>query len=516
MSLSNQHPSTLLRRLFLLSILLLPALLLAACGKGQKTTTAPVSVESLYNILWVLGYYGDPANPTTVGTDIAITAQFTPDGQLIGSGVCNYYTASFQAQTDGLFTTSGLTSTDITCQSNSEVEKAYLAAIKNAKSFTYNNEGRLQITYINDYGLDNILLFGTGAATLTRNTWVLTSYGDANAQQTVPVNLVLSAYFTPDGILSGLAGCNHYAAVYSVQEGKLTVQAPVVTHQSCTYGMDVEQIYLGALSHAQGYHVAGRRLIVTYDDGNSLLNFTSTTLPLAYSLWSLAAVDGMAPASGVSMTAVFAPDPDPNEGAVTGLAGCNIYQTDFLLNGSQITLQKPAVTGKTCSSAVMEAENSFLNTLQSAKTYQVIGHDLLIDNGTSKLTFVANRTPLEGAGWTLVALGEAANPQALKNNGFINAQLSREPGDPSGKLSGSTSCGQFSATYTADSQQIQVDSPQSTTQVSCPSGVQQQEQQYFQLLTEVKQYFIAGTLMVFSNSDNTQVLIFQGTPLGMP
>ena len=114
MSLATRHKTALThRRAILPSILLLAAILLAACQPAPAPTLpAPeptrvplasptplpeIPVEQLYNTTWVLVGLGDAQNPTVVPAGTVITAEFNPDGTLSGSGGCNNYTAEYQA-----------------------------------------------------------------------------------------------------------------------------------------------------------------------------------------------------------------------------------------------------------------------------------------------------------------------------------------------------------------------------------------------------------------------------------
>ena len=125
-----------------------------------------VPVEQLYNTLWVLVGFGDPANPTVVPQGLQITAEFTPDEQLNGHAGCNNYQGSFQASPDGTLAVGPLTSTFMFCEQGMEEETAYLTALKTASNFDFSNEDRLLITYTDESNKEHQLVYIKGQVNL--------------------------------------------------------------------------------------------------------------------------------------------------------------------------------------------------------------------------------------------------------------------------------------------------------------------------------------------------------------
>ena len=58
--------------------------------------------DALADKLWVLIAYGDSLNPRVIEPGTVITAEFTEDGFLNGSGGCNNYSTSFETEEDTL------------------------------------------------------------------------------------------------------------------------------------------------------------------------------------------------------------------------------------------------------------------------------------------------------------------------------------------------------------------------------------------------------------------------------
>ncbi len=367
-----------------------------ATPEPAMPTTQPVEVDRLFNTLWVLVAYGDPANPTVVDPGLRITAEFTPEGQISGFAGCNNYSGTFEASTEGTLALSPLATTVMACDQGTEQESAYLSALQNPQGFGFSNEGRLQIKYLNSSGEENQLVFTSGQATLTDNIWVLLSYGDLKSPQTVPPGSLLTAIFSTDGNLSGFSGCNTFNAGFTLQDGQISVGPVASTMMACPSGMEEEQAYLGALGSLQSYEIKGNSLTLTYNQGTEALNYTSANLPLDHTLWTLVAVDGQALQEDVQITASFVSGEEANSGTVGGSAGCNSYNAGYTLEGANINIQAPATTRMMCPTG-MDTEQSYLQALEAAQTYEIFADRMLLRTANGTLTFSANRTPLAGA-----------------------------------------------------------------------------------------------------------------------
>ena len=178
-----------------IGLLLLVAIIFAACSSNTPTPVVPtlappvdtntpppapvvVDVNQLSANPWVLLGYGDPANPTVIAKGVAITLEFTGDGQLSGFSGCNNYSGTYQAATDGTLTVSALASTMMACEQGMDLETAYLSALQTARSFSFNSQGRLSIVYSDPSQPEEVLIFGISAKPLVNTNWILVSYGD--------------------------------------------------------------------------------------------------------------------------------------------------------------------------------------------------------------------------------------------------------------------------------------------------------------------------------------------------
>jgi heat shock protein HslJ len=530
----DSYPSTLLikknwHKYTLLAVLLIGVMLLSACSSPTpvETPTAlpptstvvpptavpEIPVEQLYETLWVLVGYGDPANPTVVPQGLQITTEFTPDGQLSGHGGCNNYQGSFQASPDGTLTVGPLATTFMFCEQSMEQETAYLTALQNATGFNFSNEGRLLVSYADESDQEQQLTFIQGQVSLTDVTWVLVSFGDPDSPQQLPPGVIITANFSTDGQLSGNSGCNSYFADFTIQEDQITITQPGSTMMACPIGMEEEAAFLAALEQAQQYSITGRDLSITYDNGIGVLNFSSAEYPFEYTLWTLVSMDSQPLGEDVEITASFTPGEDPAQGSVAGSAGCNRYTAGYTREGANLTIEMPATTLMMCPEEIMDAETAFLQALQSASSYQILGDNLVLTTENGTLTFSANRTPLEGALWSLIALGDVNEPQNPVSGSNFTAQFMRNPQSPSGVLAGTTGCNEYAAAYAASLEEIKINPPVSTQNTSCVPGLTDQEQLYYLALNDATTYRISGNTLTIPYDQDRQALVFQGTQL---
>lgn len=513
------------------AILLIGMIILAACSTPTPVetptavpststpippTAAPeVPVEQLFDTMWVLVGYGDPANPTVIPQGTQITAEFTADLQLSGNAGCNNYFGPYEASKDGTLTIGIMGSTMMFCDQGMELEAAYLAALQKATNFNFSNEGRLLIKYSDESNQEQQLVYIKGQINLTDATWLLVSSGDPNSPQPVTPGVIITADFSTEGLVSGTAGCNRYFGEYTIEGDKITITQPGSTMMACPTGMEEETAFLTALGKAQQYSITLRTLSITYDDGAGVLNFSSAKLPFEYTLWTLGSIGSEPLPEGVEITAAFVPEESTSQGTVSGSAGCNQYVAGYTLETDSITIETPAITMMMCEDKVMEAESAYLAAIQSATSYQILGNNLILSTENGTLNFLANRTPLEGALWSLIAFGDVKDPQNPVTGSNFSAQFMRNAAAPSGVMVGTTGCNEYAAAYAASLEEIKINPPASTENTSCVPGLVDQEQTYFLALNNATTYRIEGNTLTIPYDEDRQALVFEGTQLNV-
>ncbi|MGW8226853.1 MAG: META domain-containing protein, partial [Anaerolineales bacterium] len=524
-------------RMFLVSlVLVILTILLAACGgqgpppietpqppqeTEQVVEPAPTEVpptavpevdpEQVTAELWLLVGIGDAANPAVVEPDTLITLTFAPDGTVSGSSGCNNYSSTYELETNGSLTISTpFAATMMMCPKGMNQESAYLGALETATSLRITEEGRLEISYDSGQPYDEVLVYAPGETPLVGTQWLLLAFGDADSPTAVEAGTIVTAIFSEDGNLSGSGGCNYYAGSYEVSDDQISFGPLATTAKICPVGSEQETEYLSALDAAESFSLFGQRLSISYNDGQGILIFTSANLPLEGTLWTLVSIEGEPLTEGIEITALFKAGEGDEPDTVAGSAGCNNYTASFEVDGENLNIGPAAATRKFCETG-MDEEAAYLAAIEGENTYQIIGDnlDLVTDSGT--LSFVADRTPLIGALWQLVAMGDVDEPQEPVAGSNFTAQFSRNPNVPSGVVTGATGCNEYAAAYVANQDEIKINLPEKTRNEDCVPGLMEQEQQYFLALNNATTYQILGNVLFIPYDEGRQVLVFSAT-----
>ena len=448
---------------------------------------------------WLLVAFGDAANPAVVEESTVVTALFASDGTLSGSGGCNNYTTAYELDGDQLTVADPIASTMMFCETGMDQESVYLAALQIAGRVAFTAEGRLEIFYDVGSVTERKMVFVLGETPLVDMVWVLESMGDPNNPTAVESGMIITAIFSPEGNLSGTSGCNNYVASYTLQDNQIDIQQAVSTLRACTQGMEQEAAYLKALESAETYQIEGARLKITYDGATGMLVYTSRSLTLENTLWTLVSMNGEPNNTGlVATTALFDPATELGQGSIGGTAMCNNYHGGYTVEEDKLTVTELSSTKISCPETVMQAEATYLELLGLAQTYQVFGQTLIITSEKGLLTYVANRAPLEGTNWRLIALGPADSPQAPADGADFTAQFVRQQGVPSGLILGGTGCNDYNAVYAASLTELKINIPVRSNNPDCAAGLPEQELQYYLALNAASSYRILGdTLQIF-------------------
>lgn len=113
---------------------------------------------------------------------------------------------------------------------------------------------------------------------LEGTTWTLQSYYDGIGAMIAPrEGTTITAVFGVDGNLAGSAGCNTYAATFSVSGSTLTINQPSSTGSLCQTPegiMEQEQAYLALLPEAVSYDLSSGFLLIS-DGSRLILQYTA-------------------------------------------------------------------------------------------------------------------------------------------------------------------------------------------------------------------------------------------------
>ena len=243
----------------------------------SKTAVAGESGESnpLLDARWVLeSYLNADGETVTALADREVTAEFSPDGQVAGSGGCNRYFASYTV--DGSNLTIGQAgSTMMACEPVEvmQQEAQFLSALGSAA--TWQIEGEM-LTINNAAGATVLTFQASEPASLTGTTWSAVNYNNGKeAVVSLVADTAITATFTEDGNLNGSAGCNTFMTSYTLDGANITIQPAATTRKMCPGEgiMEQEARFLAALTTAATWSISGNELELRTADGALVAHF---------------------------------------------------------------------------------------------------------------------------------------------------------------------------------------------------------------------------------------------------
>jgi heat shock protein HslJ len=248
---------TLHRRLAVASVVL--SGLLSACAAVSPAADSPV----LEGTAWVLSALA--GRPLTAGA--TVTLRFDA-GRASGTDGCNRYSSSYTIEGSGLEFGTGGASTQMACPPDvMQQAAAYTSSLAAARSYRVEG-GRLQLLGPDGAVLATLVPQPQG---LAGTSWRVTGYNNGRqAVVSVLAGTALTLAFSPDGRVSGSAGCNHYSATYTFAGESLGFGPAATTRKMCADPariMEQEQQFLKALETVASARHEGDRLELRTADG---------------------------------------------------------------------------------------------------------------------------------------------------------------------------------------------------------------------------------------------------------
>jgi heat shock protein HslJ len=228
----------------------------------------------------------------------------------------------------------------------------------------------------------------------------------------------------------------------------------------------------------------------------------SASVTLNNSGWSLKTLNGQAVLSDTMVTANFA------DGKLNGSDGCNRFSGSYTESGNKITINKDLVsTMMACPEPVMTQATAYLAALAQASTFKNDGKELtLFDAGGKTLaTFAVVSSELGGTSWKVTAYNNGNQAVvSLVAGTELTADFSTD-----GKVSGSSGCNNFTATYETSGKTIKIGQAASTLMMCTdPAGVMEQEAQYLAALQSAATYRVDGNTLEMRTADDALAAMF--------
>ena len=179
----------------------------------------------------------------------------------------------------------------------------------------------------------------------------------------------------------GYNGCNWFLGVYDINGAELRFNTPATTADICEEEAISAQsaTYMSALVNITRYEMDGEKLVgFTVGDQKMATFIHSEPLPLEGTAWTAKFVnDGEDPRQiyyEISVSALF------ENGKVTGSAGCNDYEADYVIDGDKITISNIQTPGAQCDepAGVNDVESWYLAALENTAAYDELAASLVL------------------------------------------------------------------------------------------------------------------------------------------
>lgn len=202
-------------------------------------------------------------------------------------------------------------------------------------------------------------------------SWLLTSGVDVGGWEAVAPDALFEA-----GKVFGFAGCNTYFGSAVVDGTALDLSGGFATTRiACEpTAMEVERVYLAALQRVRAWRWENGELALLDVDEVQVLRYRAATPVGSWQVTGLHQGDAFTSLlAGTEITASF-----DESGALSGSAGCNIYNASYSTNAGEIKISEPAATRRLCAEpdGIMEQEAAYLAALPTVVRYRVEGRSL--------------------------------------------------------------------------------------------------------------------------------------------
>lgn len=167
-------------------------------------------------------------------------------------------------------------------------------------------------------------------------------------------------------------------------------------------------------------------------------------------------------------------------GQASGSAGCNSFSGPYTLRGDALTFGPAATTMMLCAETPMAVEAAYLADLGRVASFELDrkGMTLRDARGSDLLTFVGTQAQSITGGWVVDAYRTSDRDLVSPMPGtLLTAVFGAD-----GVVEGSSGCNHFSASYTADGQDLTIGTLSSTNMACATPESQAQEQQFLAAL----------------------------------
>ena len=246
-----------MRRICFAAVTALGLSFAGGCTSMTNTTESP----SLDNTAWVLASLSGGASLATLPT-----ARFE-GGRVQGSDGCNRYSAPYSTKGSSIEVGARGATTQMACPPDvMKQAEAFMAALSGARTYRVSG-GQLQLL-----AADGAVLaaFAAQPQSLAGTSWRATGINNGKGGvASLVADTTVTMNFSADGKVSGSAGCNNYAAGYTVDGNALQFTPAAATRKMCGAPgvMEQEQAFLKALESVATMRMEANRLEMRTAEG---------------------------------------------------------------------------------------------------------------------------------------------------------------------------------------------------------------------------------------------------------
>ncbi|MCA9908641.1 MAG: META domain-containing protein [Anaerolineae bacterium] len=317
--------------------------------------------------------------------------------------------------------------------------------------------------------------------------WQLVSMAGTPVLEGTTITLALDDM----GRFNGSGGCNPFGGSYSFNGSAIHFEAPISTMMACEDGIQQQELdYFAALQAATSFDMTEEQFTITYGAGEQLV-FSALATPNGTE-WQLISIDDSDVIEGSAITLAFSED----ERAI-GNTGCNAYGGSYYAIVGKITFSQLFSTRRFCAGeGIMEQEQSYLEALEAATDYAISEGQLIITYGEGKTMIFAQISVLVGSQWQLTSIG-GASVETTSATTLIFGEENH--------ASGTGGCNSYGARFIVNDNLITFDQIISTM-IACEEGVMQQENAFFDALSEATDYELTDDQLTIMYGDGQQLV----------
>jgi heat shock protein HslJ len=304
--------------------------------------------------------------------------------------------------------------------------------------------------------------------------WILIGSGPAGT----PATGIISLEITESNITGNSGVNNYFGSLIIGSDGKLTISGLGSTKMAGPGNlMTQEQSYYTALKNVTGYKIIEGDLILTDQNGNTLLTFASAS-SIPTGTWILNNTTGV--------TLSFLAD-----GTMNGRAPVNSYFGNYTISvANGLVFTQIGSTLMAGDEQLMQEESSFFAALHNVSGYKIVNKTLVLSDKSGNTLLTFNETPAIIGKWLL----------ASDKNVTLNFNAG-------GSCGGQAPVNVYGASYTLSGSTLSIGDDIISTMMAGTEEEMKAEFAFFGALKASAGYSIVDSTLTISDKDGKEILV---------